>query len=115
MSTAKGKSGEYYAEKYLVSRGFTLLNRNFHSQWGEIDLIVEYEGTIRFVEVKAYRADSMVSPLEMITTAKQDRIIKTAEFFLSINGLEEKNLQFDIIIIGNKTVQEHIEGAFYVQ
>ena len=79
---ASGAAGENFAAEYLQNRGFKILRRNFHSRFGEIDVIASDGNCLAFVEVKTREASSMVSPLEAVTAAKQRKIIRTAQLYL---------------------------------
>jgi len=110
-----GFRGEKIAEKYLLSNGYVILERNFRLRSGEIDIIAceNSSGYIVFVEVK-YRANADFGfPREAVGGAKQQKIHKTAMFYIVKNKLENRDFRFDVIeILGNET--NHIENAFWV-
>ena len=114
MSRAEGKSGESLAERFLIKKGYTILTRNYHSQWGEIDLIVRdiFRSTIIFIEVKSFKKNSMVHPLESITLKKQEKIKLTAELYIQENNLDMFDFRFDVISIINRNIDQYIENAF---
>ena len=72
--------------------------RNFHSRYGEIDLIASNQSYLVFVEVKERKAGGLVSPLEAVTPQKKRRLIQTAVFYL---GSHPTALQprFDVVEI----------------
>ena len=74
----RGVIGENAAKEEYLSRGFHLAAKNYHSPYGEIDLILRDEKTLVFCEVKARAQDSLVSPAEAVNLSKQRKIIKTA-------------------------------------
>ncbi len=76
-----GKIGEDIATEYLIKNSYNILHRNFHSQFGEIDIIAEKDSTIYFFEVKTRTENSFTQPEESITRRKITRIIKTAQIF----------------------------------
>jgi len=78
-----GKKGEEIAVDYLLRNSYKILSRNFHSKYGEIDVIAEKNDTIYFFEVKTRRPSSFTQPEESITRSKISRIIKTAQIFVS--------------------------------
>lgn len=82
MKTASGKAGEDHIAAWLEKQGYEILARNFHSRYGEIDIIAKREPYIAFVEVKARAEGSLVSPFEAVTPQKQRKIFATAEVFL---------------------------------
>lgn len=87
MSASKNKSqlgreGEQLALDYLLAKDFVLLHRQFRSRWGEIDLVMTDGPTLVFVEVKLRRQSRYGRPLESISFTKQQRMYKTAEYYL---------------------------------
>ena len=117
MKNAYGKLGEEYAAEILIKKGYKIIARNYHSRFGEIDIIAENNNYIVFVEVKTREKNYSVSPLEAVTAGKQNKIIKTALLCLQKN---ETSLQprFDVIGIITEAKNfkvisvEHIENAF---
>mgnify|MGYP003288756232 CR=1 FL=1 len=119
MATEKavtGKLGEDFAESYFIKKGFTV-TRNFHSRYGEIDLIAENSELLVFVEVKTRKADSMTSPRESVDIYKQKKIIKTAEYYI-MKTESEKQPRFDVFEVFQQSERiykfSHIESAFDV-
>ena len=83
MSSQKlGIWAEDQTEKVLISQGYIVLARNFHSRYGEIDLIAQRDLELIFVEVKARAKTTYASALESISSSKQIKIAKTAMSFL---------------------------------
>lgn len=78
--TAKeiGNLGENATCDWLVSHGYTIVQRNFCIRGGEIDIIAQNDQYLAFVEVKTRKANSLVSPAESFTRAQQKRVIITA-------------------------------------
>ena len=77
-----GKIGEDMAEAMLFSKGYTILDRNFRSYFGEIDIVCMKDEALYFVEVKTRTTDTFGAPEEAVDEMKQNRIRKTAEYFL---------------------------------
>jgi len=101
---AKGEFYELMAQRYLEQRQLTFISRNFHSKTGELDLIMKDRETFVFIEVK-YRATSNYgSAQEMVTWKKQQKLQRTALFWLMTNGLsiEHTSFRFDVIAIHAK-------------
>ncbi len=111
---AIGKLGEEFAESYFLKKGYTV-TRNFHSRYGEIDLIAENDEYILFVEVKTRKDSSMTAPKESVDFYKQRKIIATAKSYLMKNETE-KQLRFDVFEAfqynGRIYKFNHIESAF---
>ncbi len=112
-----GAAGEKIAKEYLISKGYLIEAMNFHSKYGEIDIIAKNDKYIVFVEVKTRKQLSIVSPAEAVTKNKRNKIIKTAFVYMESNII---NMQprFDVIEIitkdnGAKIKNiNHIENAF---
>jgi len=112
-----GRWGEKRCEKFLISKGLKKLARNFSCKTGEIDLVmVDSDGSIVFVEVKA-RADENFGPAEsVITPAKKARLFRTARYFLATHNIENRPFRFDVVTIvlgqtGQPTIK-HYKNAF---
>lgn len=80
-----GKTGENLALKYLLSKGYRLIEANWRHRWGEIDLIVSKNDRLVFVEVKLKKSDRFGSPEEMIDRRKIYQITQAALVFLQHN------------------------------
>lgn len=104
-----GKIGEDFACDYLLHEGHTLLARNFTTHWGEIDLIVEKDEKIVFVEVKTKIGDKKGKPYEAVNYKKLQSLKRPIQFYLSENNLLKRKC--DLIVIGiilnkNEEVEE---------
>lgn len=102
MSRAKGNLAEERACQYLQERGFAIVEQNFYSRFGEIDIIALRESVLHFIEVKS--ALDYESAVQNITQKKISRIIKTAMVYLKKNNLEIEYV-FDAIIITPKELE----------
>ena len=117
MKTAKisGHWGEAMAAEYLRKKRYEIIACNYHTRFGEIDLIARDRKTVVFVEVKTRRDDSYAQAREFVTGAKQRRITATAELWLMQNPTE-KQPRFDVIEVyqdeGIVRSIHHIENAF---
>jgi len=78
----KGKEGEAIARAFLEEQGYEIVELNFHTTFGEIDLIVQKERVITFIEVKARSAEDYGDPLMAITPRKLQHLQKAAWIFL---------------------------------
>ncbi len=117
MYNDSGKIGEDYAANYLLQNGYQILERNYHSRFGEIDIIVRNDRYLVFVEVKTRDENHMVNPLEAVTAQKQKKLYKTALVYFQSHPMQLQP-RFDVIGIitnANNAVlsMEHIENAFY--
>jgi len=96
----KGKEAEQRACDYLQSKGFKLLEKNYHCTYGEIDLIMQDLEDIVFVEVRSRTRKDYGHALESINQAKITKLIKTATHFLQRkNWLDKTNGRFDIVAL----------------
>ncbi len=83
-----GKTAEDKTASYLRKNGYKVIMRNYYCRFGEIDIIAEKGDCIIFVEVKARKENSLVSPLEAVDSTKAQKIILTAENYISKTGCE---------------------------
>ena len=110
-----GAWGEDLALRYLIKRGYKLLERNYRTRRGEIDLIVRKDDTLVFVEVKLRRGSGYGDPLEAVTPHKQNILRSVAEHYLYSTQPHLQTLRFDVIgILAERTEVriDHIEDAF---
>ncbi|HID94221.1 MAG TPA: YraN family protein [bacterium (Candidatus Stahlbacteria)] len=111
-----GVGGEHKAAHYLEEKGYVILERNYRTRKGEIDIICEKNGTLIFVEVKTRTAKSFGEPSEAINPHKVKKIIEVAEDYASRKGLLGIcDTRFDVISISyseDKESIEHIKDAF---
>ena len=109
-----GDVGEGIAVKYLLDRGHEIIARNYHSRYGEVDIIADFDEYIVFVEVKYRKSNLYGEPSLAVNYRKQEKIKKTALKYISDNEAGDKDIRFDIIeIIGVGEVKiNHIENAF---
>ena len=103
-----GNKGENLAAKFLEERGLKIIERNFRTRFGEIDIICKDRNIIVFVEVKAKNTCNFGKPFEMVTQKKQHKLIRTAQNYLTEKGinLEKNDWRIDIISIqkGENTI-----------
>jgi putative endonuclease len=107
--------GEELALRYLMRQGYELVERNYRTRYGELDLIVRHENTLVFVEVKLRRGIGFGDPLEAVTPHKQATIRSLAERYLSEKEPDFDELRFDAvgILLGEGAPQVvHVEDAF---
>jgi putative endonuclease len=115
-----GRVGEQLASEHLIRRGYRIVERNYRTRWGELD-IVAYDGrTLAFCEVKTRRLSRGDGhPLEAVRALKRARVRKMAGSWL-IERTDRPHadvLRFDAIGVtfdpsGKLVSIEHLEGAF---
>ena len=113
-----GKKGEDFAAKLLSENGYTVLARNFHSRYGEVDIIAQKCDIIAFVEVKTRAKNSWDTAAGAVTRSKQHKLILAAQYYLMTHKLDLIP-RFDVIAITtedsksfNVACYDHFEGAF---
>lgn len=112
-----GGDGERIAETYLSKKGYRIVARNYRCPMGEVDLILLDRRVIVFVEVKTRRHERFGPPLESVHPRKQQKMIKTALWFLSQHKLHNREARFDVVGISftkQPPLVEHVENAFEV-
>lgn len=93
-----GQWAELQALKRLQAQGFTLIVANYHCRYGEIDLIVQKDQELIFVEVKARSVTKYAQSCETISSSKQKKIMKSALCFLNAEPqFQEFYCRFDVI------------------
>lgn len=109
---AIGNAGEDIVSAYLIKNNITILDRNFSSKHGEIDIIGMDGDYLVFFEVK-YRKDLKYGyPLEAVTKAKQKHIIKAAQYYLYYYHYPEDTfIRFDCIGILDNEI-EWVKNSF---
>lgn len=110
-----GEHGETITVQWLTKQGYYILHRNYHTRYGEIDVIARKEKVVAFIEVKI-RTKNYFNLSEIINFNKQKKIIATARYFCTkeLQG-DEMIYRFDVALLhqhDNNVVIEYIENAF---
>lgn len=113
-----GAKGEDFACDILHETGWRVIERNFRSHHGEIDIIANDENDLVFVEVKSYSYRSFYKPVFSITEYKKRSIIHAARTYIMLNKVKGMNCRFDVIAIyrnwkGEQKI-EHFKNAFEI-
>lgn len=108
---ATGDKHEAIALKYLQSQGLALVDSNYHSRHGEIDLIMRDNETLVFVEVRYRKTNNYGGAVLSITPAKQRKIALTALQYLQKHKKTESPCRFDAVAISEVETQ-WIKAAF---
>lgn len=110
-----GKLAELKACDYLRGKRYKLLDVNYSTRFGEIDLIMKKGKFICFIEVKMRNGESIATPAEFVDRAKQEKMAKTAALYLQKNPTKLQP-RFDVveIIAENSEIKsiKHLENAF---
>ena len=109
-----GTRGEIIASNYLISKGYTIVERNYKNKIGEIDIIAKQGNTIVFVEVKTRMSRGFGDPLEAVNNKKQQKIRNVATTYLMKIKKLNSPCRFDVVSILGDTDEDiiHIENAF---
>ena len=115
--TGTGATGEALARRYLRRKAYTILETNWSSLVGELDIIAEKDGQLVFVEVKARRNADTESALSGITHAKRERMQKAIYQYLDQRGLDwDCAWRIDVIAVAldrrGAAQIAHVEDAF---
>jgi len=109
-----GREGEDRAAEFLKKRGHKILERNYNTRAGEIDIISLHEGTIVFIEVKTRTSDRYGAPELAVNRQKQHRMIKAALGYIKYKKIHQMPCRFDVVAITAVAGQEPelIQNAF---
>lgn len=92
-----GDTGEDLAAATLKKQGYQILERNYTTPLGEIDLIARHRGALVFIEVKTRRSGRFADPQDAVTPAKQARLQRLADYYLQRKRLGEVEIRFDVV------------------
>ena len=110
-----GSKGEEMACRFLIEKGYDILEKNYRNGRFEIDIIAEIDDTLVFFEVKTAYSRMFGNPLTWVTKRKIRHIYYAALAYITAKDIKEKNLRFDVIGIESMHGEisiEHIENAF---
>src|SRR3989344_5487622 len=99
-----GRLGEDIAAQFLERKGFKVIARNYRKPWGEIDIIAEKGGVVRFVEVKAVSRESLPDgsremdyrPEELVDVRKLRKVARTAALYME-SARDTREYQIDVV------------------
>ena len=99
-----GALGERLAADFLRGKGFKILDCNYRKPWGEIDIIAEKDGIVRFVEVKSVSREALPDisremdyrPEEMVDVRKLKKLARTAQLYMEVMK-DEREYQIDVV------------------
>ncbi len=115
-TVSRGRRFEALAEALLKERGWRVLERNVRFLRKEIDLVVEKDGLVAFVEVKGRSGPAFGHPLEAITRRKRQAISVAARGWITRSDLRARAYRFDAVSVwlmpDGSFELEHVEGAW---
>ena len=110
-----GKEGERIAVEYLRKKGYRVIEENYRTRRGEIDIICEQRGSVIFVEVKTRKSMSFGRPEEAVDSRKRKKMAEIALDYLTKKHLNGRvDCRFDVVAITEKSprIVNHIVDAF---
>jgi putative endonuclease len=112
-----GQEGELIAERFLKSKGYKIIDRNFNTRWGELDIVAQQGAEIAFVEVRTRTSADFMKPEESVNFTKQEHLKKAAQMWLAKHHpVEPPPCRFDVISVlieaDKKPEIEHFRDAF---
>ncbi|MEW6097452.1 MAG: YraN family protein [bacterium] len=114
-----GKQGEALALKYLKKHRYKILEQNYKSQFGEIDIIAKNKDVLAFIEVKTRKSTEFGLPQDSVDMRKQRQIAKVALDYLAKMNIQDTDCRFDVVAItclpDKKPKIELIKDAFYIE
>lgn len=119
FNKSKGLHYEEQAKSYLLAQGLVAVQQNYHSRFGEIDLIMLDEDMFCFIEVKFRKSLDFGGAANSIPFQKQQKIIKTAQIFMNQDRKHSRYaMRFDALMlqqIGEDISIDWIQNAFYAE
>jgi len=109
-----GRKGEDLAASYFRERGWEIVERNYTTWLGEIDLICRDHGTLVFVEVKTRTPTDFARPDQSVTRRKQAKLRRLVEDYLVKHNIESSDVRFDVLGVtlkGRQPEFDHVVGA----
>lgn len=109
---ARGRAGEQQARQWLEARGMRCLAAGWRCRLGELDLVMQDDSTLVFVEVRSRRAGGLVGALDSVDTRKRDRFVRAARAWLMANpAAAALPARFDIVTLDGEQL-DWIPDAF---
>ena len=110
--TGLGKKGEELAKQYLLKNNYQIIEQNFRTKLGEIDIIAKDKSELVFVEVKTRTNSQYGEPCEAVDRTKIKHMIRASEYYMYIKKLENEYIRFDVIevmFVNDKSTINHIK------
>ena len=110
-----GNRAEKLAKQFLKKNGLKLLEKNYRSRFGEIDIVMQHKDYIVFVVVRHRKSNTFGGALESVDKHKQKKLRNTAELYLTQHKRNDNPCRFDIICVNgdiNNPEVDWIQNAF---
>ena len=105
MSRDVGNEAETKAAEALINDGYKIIERNYNTRVGEIDIIAEKDKCICFVEVKYRNPRGYGTAIDAITKSKMRKILMTAKKYLYENNLSDADYRIDAVVIDGENIE----------
>lgn len=113
-----GQASEAWAERFLLAKGYRIVERNLRTSLGELDLVAEDAGVLVFVEVKGRATEAFGGALLAVDHRKRAKLVKLASQYLAQRHWSDRPCRFDVVLVqGQPSAQgriEHLQNAFEV-
>lgn len=111
-----GQASEMQAERFLLAKGYRILDRNVRTPLGELDLVAEDRGVVVFVEVKGRTTEAFGGALLAVNHRKRLKLTKLAALYLAQRHWSDKACRFDVVLVRGRSSDqgqiEHLQNAF---
>ena len=111
-----GRLSENYAKNVLIAKGFKILESNFRTKFGEIDIIAKKKSKTYFVEVKSRNNLKKGYPQESVDRKKLFKIVKAIQYYNLIHNIDERNeriIIFSLLINDDEIIKDEIIDTSY--
>ena len=96
---ATGQLGEKLAQDFLKGCGYQIVETNYRSRDGEVDIIVSKDGVLVFVEVRAKSSRNFGTPEESVTQRKKQKLVLVAQDYVQTHGMQESPWRIDFVAV----------------
>ncbi|OPX98609.1 MAG: hypothetical protein A4E58_00797 [Syntrophorhabdus sp. PtaB.Bin006] len=110
----EGQEGEERAVRILKKEGYRIIERNYRTRFGEIDIIAEEKDYLVFVEVKKRNTPAFGDPFHAIDARKRQHMVKSALFYLKNHNCFDRRVRFDVVGVDGDGVKI-IRHAFILE
>lgn len=107
----RGRQYEDLGLRFLLGQGLVMLERNYRCKWGELDLLMQEQGTLVVVEVRFRKNNRYGSASESVTASKQARIIAATKHYIMTKNINQP-IRFDVLAIMGDSDPDWIKNAF---
>jgi putative endonuclease len=109
-----GIEGEDMATKALEKKGYKIIEKNYRSKFGEIDIVAEEKGYLVFIEVKRRTSGSFGGSFDAIDERKKAHMVRSAQYYLKSHKCFDRKARFDVVGIDGDELKI-IQHAFIVE